>query len=279
MNSSRRINNNGGDRASNSLPAEIPEERASAGGTPDQSGALWQIGGSSVTSQLPADASDFAEQRDRFKSRREEDRERDADLQNSLTEHEVTLRQGKQQHDELSAEISSLKGRRSNIEAQQIQIREAFVRSTGIQRRRNAVHWRTDPDPRRTRRRGKAPPRGVLRSFRAHIACTRFTLHGGLRNGWTTVVSGVFWCHCQCRQARKAGNLPEQHRDSVVRKLQLKSNSPHYDWLERELAHRFNFACCVTQEQFRRGNARGYARWADQRSKRPPCKGRPFQHR
>ena len=51
---------------------------------------------------------------------------------------------------------------------------------------------------------------------------------------------------------RKAGNLPEQHRDSVVHKLLLKSDSPYYDWLERELAHRFNVACCVTQEQFRR---------------------------
>ena len=42
------------------------------------------------------------------------------------------------------------------------------------------------------------------------------------------------------------------HRDSLVRKLATKPDSPHYDWLERELAHRFDVACCATQEQFRR---------------------------
>ena len=37
-----------------------------------------------------------------------------------------------------------------------------------------------------------------------------------------------------------------------MRKLAIKPDSPLYDWLERELAHRFDVACCATQEQFRR---------------------------
>jgi uncharacterized protein YPO0396 len=49
-----------------------------------------------------------------------------------------------------------------------------------------------------------------------------------------------------------AGELPDLHRDSLARKLSVKPDSPYYDWLERELAHRFDVACCVTQEQFRR---------------------------
>jgi uncharacterized protein YPO0396 len=57
----------------------------------------------------------------------------------------------------------------------------------------------------------------------------------------------------------EAGNL---HRDSLVRKLAIKPDSPFYDWLERELAHRFDVACCATQEQFRR-EARAITR-ADQ---------------
>jgi len=51
---------------------------------------------------------------------------------------------------------------------------------------------------------------------------------------------------------RKAGVLPDLHRDSLVRKLAIKPDSPQVDWLERELAHRFDVACCATQEQFRR---------------------------
>lgn len=42
------------------------------------------------------------------------------------------------------------------------------------------------------------------------------------------------------------------HADSLVHKLDLKADSPFYEWLEREVAHRFNVACCTSQEQFRR---------------------------
>jgi len=48
------------------------------------------------------------------------------------------------------------------------------------------------------------------------------------------------------------GELPDLHRDSLARKLGIKPDSPFYDWLEREMAHRFDVACCATHEQFRR---------------------------
>ncbi len=48
------------------------------------------------------------------------------------------------------------------------------------------------------------------------------------------------------------GELPNLHRESLARKLAIKPDSPFYDWLEHELAHRFDVACCSTQEQFRR---------------------------
>lgn len=53
-------------------------------------------------------------------------------------------------------------------------------------------------------------------------------------------------------RVRKSSDLLELSRDSLVSKLAIKPDSLYYDWLERELAHRFNVACCVTQEQFRR---------------------------
>lgn len=37
-----------------------------------------------------------------------------------------------------------------------------------------------------------------------------------------------------------------------MRKLQVKPDSPFYDWIEREVSHRFDLACCLSQEQFRR---------------------------
>jgi uncharacterized protein YPO0396 len=50
----------------------------------------------------------------------------------------------------------------------------------------------------------------------------------------------------------RQSEIPNLHRDSLVRKLAIKPGSYFYDWLERELAHRFDYACCATQEQFRR---------------------------
>jgi uncharacterized protein YPO0396 len=48
------------------------------------------------------------------------------------------------------------------------------------------------------------------------------------------------------------GELPSLHPDSMARKLAIKPDSPFYPWLERELAHRFDLACCTSQDQFRR---------------------------
>jgi len=42
------------------------------------------------------------------------------------------------------------------------------------------------------------------------------------------------------------------HPQSLVRKLLIKPDSPHYEWLEQELRNRFDVACCDGGEQFRR---------------------------
>ncbi|MDC6726469.1 hypothetical protein, partial [Leclercia adecarboxylata] len=53
-------------------------------------------------------------------------------------------------------------------------------------------------------------------------------------------------------RARKSTQAVSLHPQSMVRKLLIKPDTPHYDWLERELHHRFDLACCDSTEQFRR---------------------------
>ena len=241
------INNNGGDRLEQ-LAAEIRKKeqvREARQNRSERYGKLAAI----LNESIAADATAFADQRSRFQFWREEDRERDADLQNCLTEHDVTLRQGKQEHDELSAEIYSLKGRRSNIEARQIQIRDALCTALGF----NADEMPFAGELIQIRDDEKAWEGAIERLLRS------FALTLLVPNSHYAAVAEWVDSH-QLRgrlvyfhvQARKAGNLPEQHRNSVVHKLLLKSDSRYYDWVERELAHRFNVACCVTQEQFQR---------------------------
>jgi uncharacterized protein YPO0396 len=43
----------------------------------------------------------------------------------------------------------------------------------------------------------------------------------------------------------------DPHRDALARKLAVKPDSPFCEWLQREIAHRFDVACCTTPEQFR----------------------------
>ena len=51
---------------------------------------------------------------------------------------------------------------------------------------------------------------------------------------------------------RRLQTPAETHPESLLRKLQIKPDTPFYDWLEQELARRFDYACCASLEQFRR---------------------------
>ena len=196
-----------------------------------------------------ADVAAFSAQRARFKGWRETLRNRDADLQNALTEHSVSLRQGKLEHDQLSAEIGSLKRRRSNIDDQQIQIRTALCA---------ALRMDADDMPfvgeliqvREDERDWEGAAERLLRGF--GLALLVPDEHYPRVAEWvdaSRLRGRLVYFHVR---PRKAAELPGLHRDSLVRKLAIKPDTSHYDWLERELAHRFDVACCATQAQFRR---------------------------
>lgn len=243
----RAINENGGDRLER-LAADIRKKEQLRDARKLKAGRYGELA-AVLGEPVAADAACFTAQRGQFKTWAEDVRSRDADLQNALTEHGVTLRQGKQEHGLLSAEIDSLKRRRSNIDDQQIQIRAALCAALGlnvddmpfagelIQVRDDERDW-------------EGAAERLLRGFGLALLVPD--------SHYKTVAEWVDGNHLRGRlvyfhvRPRKAGELPDLHRDSLVRKLSIKPDSPHYDWLERELAHRFDVACCATQEQFRR---------------------------
>ncbi len=243
----RAISDNGGDRLER-LAVEIRKREQVRDARDAKARRYADL--ARVLGEPPAtDVAIFTTQRGKYQSWREEARNRDADLQNALTEHGVTLRQGKLEHAQLSGEIDSLKRRRSNIDDQQIQIRAAICAALGlsvddmpfagelIQVREDERDW-------------EGAAERLLRGF--GLALLVPDVH------YKAVAEWVDDAHLRGRlvyfhvRPRKAADLPDLHRDSLVRKLAIKPDSPHYDWLERELAHRFDVACCATQEQFRR---------------------------
>ena len=195
------------------------------------------------------DAAAFETQRKHSKRAREQVSSRNADLQNARTEYGVTLRQGRIDHDHLSSEIASLRKRRSNIDDGQIQIRNTICDALGldsnempfagelIQVREDERHW-------------EGAAERLLHAFGLALLVRDADYKDVAAWVDTNHLSGrLVYFHVKSRASK---DLPELHRDSLVRKLAIKPDTPHYDWLEAELRRRFDVACCITQEQFRR---------------------------
>ena len=159
------------------------------------------------------------------------------------------MHQGRQQHDLLTGEIDSLKARRSNVPAEQIRMRAALCQALDLsedempfagellQVREDEQDW-------------EGAAERLLRNFGLSLLVP--DAHYQRVSDW------VDRTHLRGRlvyfrvRAFSRSELPALRPDSLVRKLAIKPDSPFYDWLERELAHRFDVACCITGEQFRR---------------------------
>src|SRR5690606_34241451 len=161
--------------------------------------------------------------------------------QNDLTEHGVSLRQGKQAHDALVAEIDSLKARRSNIPAEQIAMRAALCKALGVPETEMPfagellqVH--------EAERDWEGAAERLLRNFGLSLLVPDAY--------YATVAEWVDKTQLRGRlvyfrvRPHTRAEPPGLQRDSLARKLIIKPDSPFYDWLERELAYRFDIACC-----------------------------------
>jgi uncharacterized protein YPO0396 len=238
---------NGGDRLER-LKAEIQtkeKERDRRKQRADRYAELLR----QVGEQPAADEAGFLRQRRQWTERAEGLRQESAELENRERERDFEFRTVREQHKALQEEIADLKSRRSNIEKAQIEIRAALCQALNL----------AEDD---------MPFAGELLQVREEEAdwegAAERLLHGfGLSllvpdRHYADVAAWVDRNHLKGRlvyfhvRPPRHGGIPDLHRDSLVRKLAIKPDSPFYDWLERELAHRFDVACCTTQEQFRR---------------------------
>jgi uncharacterized protein YPO0396 len=197
-------------------------------------------------------ADDFLAQRALCAPLREAAAQREADLRNELNELGVAFAQGRQEHAELTSEVASLKARRSNIDAQQVTLRAALCETLTLDEAvmpyaGELIQVRDDE------RDWEGAAERLLRSFGLSLLVP--DAHYAAVSEWVdrTQLKGRL-VYFRVRPAKKdlRGELPSLHPDSMARKLAIKPDSPFYPWLERELAHRFDLACCTSQDQFRR---------------------------
>ncbi len=179
----------------------------------------------------------------------EEEAEAEARIQNELNEAGVDFRLKREEHDELLKEIRGLRARRSNIDEKQITIRRTLCTDLGLAEK-------------------EMPFIGELLRVREEErdweGAVERLLHGfGLSllvpeqqysqvAGWvdTNNLKGRL-VYYRVRPKRQA-EQPDLHPDSLVHKVAIKPDSPFFNWLENEVYRRFDLACCVDQEQFRR---------------------------
>jgi uncharacterized protein YPO0396 len=243
----RDIADNGGNQIDR-LDAEI--RRLSAEQQKRHSKASEYAALLAAVGEPPAeDEAGFLALRRRFADLHENLDAQEARLQNALTEATVTLHDGRKRHGELSAEIASLKSRRSNIPAEQVAMRSALC---------EALDLAEDEMPfageliqvREEEREWEGAAERLMRGFGLSLLVP--DAHYADVSAWVdkTHLRGRL-VYFRVRSAGRA-ELPEIGRDSLARKLAIKPDSEFYDWLERELTQRFNVACCATPEQFRR---------------------------
>ena len=242
------VANNGGDRLER-LRIEISQlgsERDTRLRKAHHYGELLQTLGEPAADSLAS----FQHQQQQLAGWREAAEARQATVQNSVTELGVSLRQGKQAHDERANEIKSLKARKSNIPAEQMALRSALCQALKIPE--EALPFAGElVQVREDERDWEGAAERLLRNFGLSLLVP--DAHYEVVADWVdrTHLRGRL-VYYRIRPQAKSGELPSLHSQSLARKLVIKPESPCYDWLEREVAHRFDVACCIDQAQFRR---------------------------
>jgi len=243
----RTIAENGGDRIE-SIGQEILQKQDELERRKQKSSRYEEL--ARALGQYPATTEEeFLRQLTETAKGRETTEEEEIRTQNDLNEAGVFFAQARAEYEQLKTEITGLKARVSNIDEKQIAMRRSLCQALNL----------TEEE---------MPFAGELLQVREDErdweGAIERLLHGfGLSllipdRHYAKVAEWVDRTHLRGRlvyfrvREGRRGELPSFHPDSLVRKLQVKPDSPFYEWVEREVSHRFDLACCRSQEQFRR---------------------------
>jgi len=194
------------------------------------------------------DAEDFLRHRDDCLAMAETLENEQAEQQNNLNELSVDLIDGKREYDAWQLELQGLKRRKSNISEQQVLIRSRLCEALGLQE--EAMPFAGELiQVRQEESEWQGAAERLLHNFSlsllvadAHYSSVadwvnQNQLHGRL-------------VYFRVREHRHAATSVGEH--SLLHKLEVKPDSPFYDWLQAELTARFDYACCDDMQQFRR---------------------------
>jgi uncharacterized protein YPO0396 len=244
------IAENGGDRLT-SLDAAI-ERLASDRDRRREKAKRFEELTRSIGLEPAGDTDSFFEFQTQFRQMQSDHDVRSVDLQNEITDVSVELKRTREEHQQIVAEIDSLRSRPNNIPSQQIAIRQSLCDALSL-------------DPK------TLPFAGELLKIHDEDAEWEGAAERLLHNFalsmlvddhmYTNVQQWVDSTHLRAklvyyriRNEARSSNIaaPELHRDSLVHKIAVRPDAAARSWIDRELSRRFDVACCETVEQFRR---------------------------
>lgn len=195
------------------------------------------------------DAERFTANRSALAGLREQTSQAQAEAQNARTEQGVSMRELKFKHEALSAELASLRARRSNLPAAMLQLRDQLCQALDLlpedlpfagellQVRDDERDWE-----------------GAIERLLHNFALSLLVPDAHYRAvaEWVdaTRLRGrlVYYRVREVRAASAERSQPE----ALSRKLAIRTDSAHYAWLEQELTRRFDHVCCADMDRFRR---------------------------
>ncbi|MEX2258366.1 MAG: SbcC/MukB-like Walker B domain-containing protein [Woeseia sp.] len=173
----------------------------------------------------------------------------EADIQNRMTEAHVQVRDLEDRRREHELELTSLRKRRSSIPAAILELRERLCSDLGL-----AADDLPFAGELLQVRDGERDWEGAIERLLHNFGLSLLVPDAHYR----AVADWVDSTHLRGRLVyfrvleRADRNLPELHRESLVKKISIRPDSSFYGWLEYELARRFDYACCADMERFRR---------------------------
>jgi uncharacterized protein YPO0396 len=171
------------------------------------------------------------------------------DFQNRLTEAGVSLRELGRQYSDLTAELESLRRRRSNIPSQMLDVRDTLCA---------ALRLAPDSLPfigeliqvREDERAWEGAAERLLHNFGLSLLVPE--IHYAEVAAWvdsTNVGNRLVYYRVRANVVPDQRSLPA---NALARKLAIKPESPFYAWIDAELPRRFDHACCDKLDEFRR---------------------------
>jgi uncharacterized protein YPO0396 len=171
------------------------------------------------------------------------------DFQNRLTEAGVSVRELGRQYSDLTAELESLRRRRSNIPSQMLDVRETLCAALRLAPDSlpfigELIQVREDERP------WEGAAERLLHNFGLSLLVPE--AHYAEVAAWvdsTNLGHRLVYYRVRPSVLAEQRNLPA---NALARKLSIKPESPFYAWIDAELARRFDHACCDKLDEFRR---------------------------